>query len=181
VVRTLSTAEVRREEVLEVAAKTFADRGLLGTPTIDVARAAGISQAYLFRLFPTKDDLMMALVERCNERVESAFAAAAARAKASGEDVLKAMGEAYVDLLRDRDALMIQMHAHAAAVSKPAIRDAMRETYARLYTLVERESGASEEEIATFFQLGMALNVVGALDAFELDAPWARAMGCPES
>ena len=44
----------RREAVLAAAVAEFAARGLAGTSTEDVARAAGISQPYLFRLFPTK-------------------------------------------------------------------------------------------------------------------------------
>lgn len=174
--RTLSTAEARREEVLQAATAVFAARGIHGTPTIEVARAAGISQAYLFRLFPTKDDLALALVERCNARVEAAFTAAAARAKAAGEDVLPAMGAAYVELISDPDVLVMQLHAHAAAPAVPAIREAMRDSFRRLYEVVQRETGESDARIGHFFQMGMALNVLGALDAFDLDEPWARAM-----
>jgi AcrR family transcriptional regulator len=174
--RSLSTADARREEVLQAATAVFAARGIHGTPTLEVARAAGISQAYLFRLFPTKEDLAIALVERCNARIEAAFQAAAARATAAGEEVLPAMGTAYVELLADRDLLLMQLHAHAAAVTVPAIRDAMRASFDRLFALVQRESGEDEARIGRFFQMGMALNVAGALDALELDAPWARAL-----
>ena len=45
----------------------FAERGFLGTPTTEIAKAAGISQAYLFRLFPTKSDLVLA-VDRALQR-----------------------------------------------------------------------------------------------------------------
>ena len=48
------SAEERREMVLEAAVAGFAVRGMAGTSTEDVARSAGISQPYLFRLFPTK-------------------------------------------------------------------------------------------------------------------------------
>src|SRR6266566_5253272 len=71
------SAGERRETVLEAAVAEFALRGLAGTSTEDVARRAGISQPYLFRLFPTKKALFLALVERCYQRIEEAFAAAA--------------------------------------------------------------------------------------------------------
>ncbi len=77
--RTLSTADVRRETVLEVGMSAFAERGFLGTPTTEIAKAAGISQAYLFRLFPTKSDLILAVIARSNERIKEAFVAAAAQ------------------------------------------------------------------------------------------------------
>src|SRR3954453_2243194 len=106
--RTLSTAEERREAVLEAGMSVFAEKGFLGTPTMDVARAAGISQAYLFRLFPTKTDLVLAVAERSNQRIREAFAKAAATAKAEGRDPIEAMGEAYGELLSDRRMLLTQ-------------------------------------------------------------------------
>ena len=123
--RTLSTAEERREEILTAAERVFAARGLHGTPTMEIAKAAGISQAYLFRLFPTKAELFSALVERCNARIERTFTDAAAAARAAGEPIMSAMGNAYIGLLGDRHLLLNQLHAHAAS-DDPAIRDQMR-------------------------------------------------------
>jgi AcrR family transcriptional regulator len=174
--RTLSTAEARREDVLTAATKVFAARGLYGTPTMEVAKASGISQAYLFRLFPTKDDLALAVLKRANERIYDAFAAAAARAKAAGEEVLAAMGEAYIELINDRDLLLLQLHGHAASATKPEVREQMRSCFAHLYELITTETGESDEKVGEFLRFGMALNVLGAVDAFELDEPWARAM-----
>ena len=56
----MSAAE-RRELVLDAAVTEFAVHGLAGTSTEDVARRAGISQPYLFRLFPTKKKLFVEL------------------------------------------------------------------------------------------------------------------------
>jgi AcrR family transcriptional regulator len=173
--RRLSTADVRREELLTAAARVYAQRGL-HAPTTEIARAAGISQAYLFRLFPTKADLALALFERCNQRIHATFTAAAAQAKAAGEDVLPAMGQAYRDLLQDRELLLVQLHAHAASPQEPAIRDAMRRCFARLVEVVERESGASPAEVQAFFAHGMLLNVLAALDVPRVDGHWAEVL-----
>ena len=170
--RKLSTADNRREAVLEAALPVFAARGIHGTPTLDVAKAAGISQAYLFRLFPTKEELAVALVRRCHERVAGTFAAAAAEARRTGGDVLEHMGRAYIGLLRDRDLLLLQLHAHAAAPDVPAIRDATRDGFARLVAEVERASGAPAAELRRFFAFGMLLNVMAALDAEHADGHW---------
>src|SRR4051812_38097734 len=181
--RTLSTADERRETVLTAATRVFADRGIHGTPTMEVARAAGISQAYLFRLFPSKEDLAVALIRRNNERIHATFAAAAARAAAAGEDVLPAMGEAYGELLGDRDLILLQLHAHAASLAMPAIRDASREGFAELVALVRDASGADDEAVRRFFAQGMLMNVLAALDAYGLDEPWAHvlAFGAPDA
>jgi AcrR family transcriptional regulator len=177
--RTLSTAEERREAVLEAGMTVFAERGFLGTPTTEVAKAAGISQAYLFRLFPTKTDLVLAVIERSNERIKESFVKAAAQAKArgeSGEDVMLAMGEAYGELLEDRSLLMTQIHQHAAAASMPDVAAGSRAWFAALFELVSRETGLPDEEIHKFFATGMLLNVMAAIGATDQDGPWAACL-----
>lgn len=173
--RTLSTAEERREEILEAAERVFAARGLHGTPTMEIAKAAGISQAYLFRLFPTKAELFTALVRRCNERIGRTFSDAAAAARDSGEPVMRAMGLAYIGLLGDRRLLLNQLHAHAAC-DDPAIRDEMRAGFARLVEIVERETGADPQDVRNFFAHGMLLNVLAAMQAQDVDAHWAHVL-----
>jgi AcrR family transcriptional regulator len=112
------SADERRESVLEAALIEFAGRGLDGTSTEDVARRAGISQPYLFRLFPTKKALFVALVDRCFQRVAEAFATAAA--DRVGEEALEGMGEAYEQLLEDRTLLLLQMQdARVCGVRRP--------------------------------------------------------------
>jgi AcrR family transcriptional regulator len=174
--RTLSTADVRRETVLEVGMSAFAERGFLGTPTTEIAKAAGISQAYLFRLFPTKTDLVLAVIERSNERIKEAFVAAAAKARAAGEDPKEAMGDAYGELLEDRSMLMTQIHQHAAAASMPEVAAVSRAWFAELYALVERETELTPEEIHQFFATGMLLNVMAAIGATDEHGPWAATL-----
>jgi len=177
--RTLSTADERRETILAAAERVFAAKGLHGTPTMEVAKAAGISQAYLFRLFPTKAELFIALAERCNARIYETFQRAAAEAKAAGEDILPAMGSAYIGLLSDRSLLLNQLHSFAAC-DDPALRDAMRGAFGRLVELVERESGANAEEVRVFFAHGMLLNVLVAMGARDVDAHWAKVLLGPK-
>ena len=177
--RTLSTADERRETILQAAGRVFAARGLHGTPTIEIAKAAGISQAYLFRLFPTKAELFTALVERTNARVHETMAQAAADAKAAGAEVLPAMGMAYIGLLADRNLLLVQLHSHGAS-DDPAIREQMRACFARLVELVERESGAAPDEVREFFAQGMLLNVLAAMRAEDVDEHWAQVLLGPK-
>ncbi|HUR86857.1 MAG TPA: TetR/AcrR family transcriptional regulator [Solirubrobacteraceae bacterium] len=177
--RTLSTAEARRESVLQAAGRVFAARGLHGTPTMEIAKAAGISQAYLFRLYPTKGELFLALVRRCNERIQRTFLDAATEAKASGEDVLNAMGHAYIGMLQDRELLLGQLHSFAACDDE-AVRDEVRRGFGKLVELVERESGADSERVRVFFAHGMLLNVLAAMRADESDAHWAKVLLGPK-
>jgi len=164
------SAEQRREQVLEAAIGQFAASGFAGTSTEDVARAAGISQPYLFRLFPTKKALFVALVERCFLRVQEAFTAAAG--DAVGEEALQAMGQAYHQLLEDRTLLLLQMQAYAASAD-PEIRAATQAGYKELWNLVERLTGLPFEPVMEFFAMGMLMNVAAALDLPAVDERWA--------
>jgi AcrR family transcriptional regulator len=181
VTRTLSTAEARREELLEAAERVFAMRGYHGTPTTEVAKAAGISQAYLFRLFPTKLELFVACVDRCFARTAELFREAARQGRIDGVDPLDAMGHAYGQMLKDSDRrlLHLQMQTYAAS-AEPAVREAAQRGYAALFELVERESGADDEAMRAWFGVGMLMNVMAAIGALEVDAPWTRALLPPD-
>jgi AcrR family transcriptional regulator len=179
-VRTLSTAEERREDVLRAAMKVVAERGLYGTPTMEIAKASGISQAYLFRLFPTKTELFVAVLERSFRRVHDTFVEAAAIARREGRPVMQAMGEAYTDLLQDPELLLTQLQGQAAA-SEPEVRDALRRGFRQLFEMVERESGASPLEIQEFFARGMLCNVIAAMQLRDLDEHWAEVLAGADS
>jgi AcrR family transcriptional regulator len=168
-------AAERRELVLEASVAVFAAHGLAGTSTEDVARQAGISQPYLFRLFPTKKALFLALVERCFRRVEDAFTAAADGL--TGEDALTAMADEYERLLDDRTLLLLQMQIYAAC-DDPEIRVATRTGYKRLWEWVERITGLPFQRVVDFFAVGMLMNVAAAMDLPSVDERWAS--WCPK-
>jgi AcrR family transcriptional regulator len=164
------SAEERREEIVEVALRHFAGGGYNGTSTEAIAREAGISQPYLFRLFRTKRELFLACVERCYATIASVFAEGVAGT--TPEERMRAMGRAYVErMLHDRDALLFQLQGYAAA-GEPAIREAMRQGYLELVRGVAELAGMPESAMWSFFADGMLLNVVTALDL--TDAPWVK-------
>ncbi len=173
--RTLSTADERREDVLRVAMKVVGERGLYGTPTTEIATAAGISQAYLFRLFPTKTELFVAVVERSYLRVKDAMEAALAESRRDGRPPMQAMGEAYTDLLRDPEVLLTQLQGQAAA-SEPAVRDGLRKGFRELLELVERETEATPLEVQQFFARGMLCNLIAAMEIGDLQEHWAEVL-----
>jgi AcrR family transcriptional regulator len=166
------TAKDRREQVLAAAMAVFAHGGYEGTSTEDVAKAAGISQPYLFRIFETKKALFIALVERGFERVESDFADAAEGLK--GEAALSAMAMAYSKLLVDRDLLLMQMHAYAAC-DDAEIKATTRRCFRALWDRVAALAEVPEGELTDFFARGMLLNVVAAMDAIDIGESWVAA------
>jgi AcrR family transcriptional regulator len=169
------SAVERREMVLEAAITEFAVRGLAGTSTEDVARRAGISQPYLFRLFPTKKALFLALVERCFRRVEDTFITAAG--DRTGDEALEAMGDAYERLLDDRTLLRLQMQAYAAC-EDPEIRATTRAGFKKLWELTEKLTGLPFQRVVEFFAMGMLMNVAAAMDLPDVDERWTS--WCPK-
>jgi AcrR family transcriptional regulator len=168
---TRKTAEERREEILVVALDEFAQHGLDGTSTDTIARRAGISQPYLFRLFRTKKELYLESVRRCLAQTLEVFEEAADGLR--GEEALKAIGRAYAQLLADRTRLRAQMQAYADC-DDDDVRNVVREGYGRLVEYVERVSGAGPERIRDFFAFGMLLNVFASMDLLDHPAPWAK-------
>jgi AcrR family transcriptional regulator len=165
ITRTRSTAQERRTELLAAALSEFAHGGLHGTSTEAIAKRAGISHAYLFRLFGTKKQLFIACAYLCRQRVRETFAQAAV-----GDDAaerLASMGRAYQEMLADRELLQSQMQLYAAC-SDPEIREVAREGFRWLVEEVERLSGASGPQVQAFFAQGMLLNVAASIDYPEL-------------
>jgi AcrR family transcriptional regulator len=163
-------AAERRETILEAAMTEFSLGGLHGTATEDIARRAGITQPYVFRLFGTKKALYLETIERGFDRIQREFAAAAETAS-EPEGKLQAMGEAYGPLLRDRSLLLGQMHSYADC-SDPEVRAVVRRRYGDLWEWVQRASGANPEDVRLFFSKGMLLNVIAAMDLRGLSDPW---------
>ena len=167
------SAEQRREEILEIAIEHFAAGGFHGTSTEVIAKQAGISQPYLFRLFRTKRELFLACNDRACEKVLDAFRRAAADAPAGDE--LHAMGRAYFEeLLPDRYAILMMMQGYVA-VSDTEIQEHVRRGYGEVVDEVVALSDATPEQVWSFFATGMLLNVVAALDLADSDHPVFRA------
>ncbi len=167
------SAEVRREEILAVALEHFAEGGYHGTSTEAIAKEAGISQPYLFRLFRTKRELFLAANDRACGRVIESFRRAAEGAS-PGEE-LHEMGCAYMDeLLPDRHAILMMMQGYAATAD-PEIREHVRSKYGEIVSEVSELSGATPDEVWSFFATGMLLNIVAALDLQRSEHPVFKA------
>jgi AcrR family transcriptional regulator len=174
-------ASERRDALIEAAVHEFAHGGLHGTPVDRIARRVGVAQPYVFSLFPSKRELFLAAVEKDFEVTGELFERVAAEfdpATAGPDvDVLRAMGDAYVELLDEhRDYLMLQHHAYAACDDE-VIRDRVRACYARLVARVRELSDADSERIDEFFRYGTWLNVAAAMGVEDLSAgcEWLQA------
>jgi AcrR family transcriptional regulator len=164
------SGQERRQQVLRIAAEEFADGGLHGTSTEVIARRAEITQAYIFRLFGTKKALFLEVMVAAFDRLTEGMRAAAG--DATGLAALTPMGARYNEMLADRVSLLLQLQGFAAC-GDPEVRDAVRDSFGRMWQTVAETTGLDPVTIKAFLAFGMLLSNGAALQIAELDQPWA--------
>lgn len=165
-------SEDRRELILEAATTVFGEHGYEGATTDGVAKAAGVSQPYVVRMFGSKEQLFLDVLRRALDRLLAAFRVAIPGDRGT---MPKRLAVAYVDLLADRGVLLSLMHSFVLG-SDPVIGKAARHGFLEVYALLRHEAGFSAEEVRQFLAQGMLLNTMVAIrmsDDFEAD-PDAR-------
>jgi AcrR family transcriptional regulator len=161
----------RRSQVLGIAAGEFANHGLHGASIEAIAHEAGITQAYVFRMFGTKKALFLELVGAAFDRFSDGMAQVAKGAR--GLDALALMGAQYYESLADRTTLMLQLQGFAAC-GESEVRDLVRARVGRMWDTVADAACLDPVTVKSFLAFGMLLNNLAALDVDELDEPWVK-------
>jgi len=169
--RARMSAEDRRELVLAAATRAFARGGYAGTSTDAVAREAGVSQPYVVRIFGTKLQLFLEVLDRACDRIRRAFEDVLAEGPfdpENDEDWAR-LGLAYTELLRDRDLLLVMMHGFSGG-EVDEIAEHSRNGMSRIFATI-RSTGCPDDQAKDFIAQGMLLNVMLSMRAPEhLDA-----------
>ncbi|MFE5613902.1 TetR/AcrR family transcriptional regulator [Streptomyces sp. NPDC056470] len=161
------SAEERRESVIRAAMREFSRGGYYGTSTEAIAKRVGVSQPYLFRLFPGKKAMFLAASERCIDDTVRVFEEAAEGL--SGQDALHAMANAYTKIIaEDPDSLLMQMQVYVTVAAAEATGDhefgeTVRAGWMRLWETVHLALGADADETTTFLAHGMLINSLVAM------------------
>ena len=166
-------AEDRRELILVAAMGVFGDYGYVGATTDQVARAAGVSQPSVVRMFGTKEKLFVEVLQRALDLLLKSFRVALA--EKSDETASYRMGLAYVGLLAHHGLLSSLMHAFVLG-SDPVIGATARRGFLEVYAFLREEAGFTPEECAQFLAMGMLANTMIGLrmtDEYDMD-PTAR-------
>lgn len=102
-----SQTPTRRQQIIEVAAGLFAERGFHGVSIYDLGAAMGTSGAALYKHFTSKDALLGAMLVDISERLLSEGTARAEAAREKGhEAVLAALVEWHVEFALTKPALI---------------------------------------------------------------------------
>jgi AcrR family transcriptional regulator len=158
------TAEQRRAELLEAAVVEFAENGYHGTRTADIAARAGVSQPYIYALFPDKRALFLACHDWTTSRTKESLEKAIADC-AESDDLEKALGRSFQRRFDESPhEVLFQIQAHAAASADRAIREPVRQRFIELIELSERLGDAPREVVLRHVARVMLGNVVLALD-----------------
>src|ERR1044072_3343847 len=161
------SADERRESVIRAAITEFARGGYSATSTEAIAKRVGVSQPYLFRLFPNKQAMFLAASGRCFAETRQVFAKAAEGLE--GEEALHAMARAYQVLVADDpDKLLMQMQTYAAVAAAEAAGDhefgeSVRAGWLELFASVHLALGAEVNDTTTFLAYGMLANTLTSL------------------
>src|SRR6201996_422423 len=158
------SAQERRADLLEAAVIEFAESGYHATRPADIAARAGVSQPYVYALFPDKRALFLACHDWTTERIKEALEKASADLTAD-DDVEQALDGAYQKLFDERPhQVLFQVQAHAAATADPAIRGPVRQRFMELIELSERLHDAPREVVLRHVGRVMLGNVAVVLD-----------------
>lgn len=159
----------RRELILAAAAGVFGERGYVGATTDAVAKAAGVSQPYVVRMFGSKAELFRAVLERSLEKLLEGFRQEIREHRASDEPLPICIGRRYVDLLSDRGLLLSLMQAFLLGAD-PEIGPTARAGFLRVYRVLRDEAGFTPDEASAFLSTGMMINtLVGLRMGADLD------------
>jgi AcrR family transcriptional regulator len=176
-------AEERREQILAAASLVFGERGYFGATTDQIAKAAGISQPYVVRMFGTKENLFLEVLGRALDKLIVSFDETIADWKAVGspdDEIARLLGTAYVNLIEDRGILLSLMQAFSMG-HDPVIGKKARDGFMTIYRLLRDDAGFEPETVRTFLAEGMLLNTLLGLrlpEQYGLDQASTELLEC---
>ncbi|MFT3716617.1 MAG: helix-turn-helix domain-containing protein [Gordonia sp. (in: high G+C Gram-positive bacteria)] len=112
-------AATRRDEILDAAATLFAERGYPGTGVDDIGAAVGITGPSVYKHFPSKDAILVAIGQRSALRLE-AGALAAASLTADPSQLLDLLVDSYVQTMTTSPDLLVALTSGGALDGNPA-------------------------------------------------------------
>lgn len=103
------TPEERKGQIVEVAAKLFAEKGFDGTSIDDIANACGIAPGLIYHYFDSKTDILRAIIESKSFLPRMAEILKAPP-KATVEETLTELAKAIWEMLEERKEMVLMMH-----------------------------------------------------------------------
>ncbi|MGZ5278717.1 MAG: TetR/AcrR family transcriptional regulator [Pseudobdellovibrionaceae bacterium] len=106
--------ENTRASLIQKAEDLFAKQGIANTATADVAKALHLSHGTLFIHFPTREDLVLAVVEKFGERLSDELGR-----RFSVEMTLKEMLRAHISVLAEFEDFYLRLISESPSLPPP--------------------------------------------------------------
>lgn len=136
-------AEARRNQLLDVARRLFADQGMERTSIKDIALAAGVAQGLIYHYFRGKDDLFWAIIARDGPLPALAAIFTDIAALPVREFLVQLMTLGYVAMAERQDLIRLVLHE---ALALPQLQDRVRDFQRVLLDLL---AGALDARVAS--------------------------------
>jgi AcrR family transcriptional regulator len=160
-------ADQRRQDLLQAALITFAENGYHGARTSDIARRAGVSQPYVYALFPDKRALFLACNDWTADRIRDALRDGSGQAR-EGQDALRLLGRQWAAMVQATPHLtQFQIQAFAAASADPEIAGPVRDRFIELIELSERLLDVPRQQVLRYLASALLFNMAVSLDVPE--------------
>lgn len=162
-------ADARREEIVRVTLELAATKGVDDVTTQDMAQAMGVTQGAVFRHFPSKDAIWLAVMHWVRERLMAVLGRAAAEGR-DPLDALERMFRAHIDFIADHPAIprvLTSEHLHGCSSAlRELVTEIMLAYEARVAGLLEEAKAAGlaradlDAHAAATLYLGMIQGLV---------------------
>lgn len=156
----------RREAVLDAAEELFHHRGFHGVSVDDLGAAAGISGPGLYRHFPSKDALLMAVLDRIWVRLRPAVERAA---ELPAGEALEVLLDAQLDLALEQPAALVLLVRELRHLPDD-YRALARRNHRRYVAAWATAIATSRPELSTAEARAIGLAVHGLVDSATLRA-----------
>ena len=129
--------EARRQQILRVAMRLFSQHGFRGTTTKEIARAAGVSEAMVFRHFATKEELYSAILDykACASSFNPRELLAEAVKRKDDRAVFVGLGAALIEH-HEADPEFMRLLSHAALEEHQLVELFRERTVRAMYELL---------------------------------------------
>lgn len=156
------TAEQRRDALLTAAIAEFGVRGFSLARTADIARRAGVSQPYVYALFPDKQALFGACFQRVAQRIRDRIAQAAQHTHEDAD--FAALADELNREMIESEPDQTLFHLRALTEPDPAVRAVVRATYMELVDDVSRLHGVETQHVLAYMARAVLYSISSVLD-----------------
>lgn len=151
----------RREMILSAAAKLFFERGFAGTGIDEIGAAVGVTGPAFYRHFESKQDLLVALVERAVSRLQDAVDRAVLASDGDPEEALRLLAAFSADACVE-DGPLTAIYTQEARNLQPEARNRLNRLHRRMRDAWVQVLGQLRPDLSSA-ELLLAVNSVSAL------------------